>query len=115
MGRIDTIKTGELTDTMYYILLNLVKPSHGYMIMQNVEKMTDGLVSIGPGSLYTTLKKLLDANLIEMASKQEENKKRYVISKEGLKILNDEIERKRVMIIHAEEAMKERNEEDEKK
>lgn len=41
-----------LTEATYYILLSLVKPMHGYGIMQMVEEMTNGEVKLGP-ELYT--------------------------------------------------------------
>ena len=39
-----------LTEATYYILLSLVKPMHGYGIMQMVEEMTNGEVKLGPGT-----------------------------------------------------------------
>ena len=40
-----------LTEPMYYLLLTLVKPLHGYGIMQEVEERTQGRVKIGAGTL----------------------------------------------------------------
>lgn len=108
MARTNTLNTGELTDTMYYILLNLMEPSHGYMIMQNVEELTQGTFVIGAGSLYTTLKKLLDAELIQMIKDQEGNKKTYVITDKGLRMVKDEVDRKKEMVEHAENILRER-------
>ncbi len=110
MARENTLKTGELTDTTFYILLNLMEPSHGYMIMQNVEKLTNGEFVIGPGSLYTTIKKLLDADLIQMIKDQEGNKKTYVITDKGLRMVKNEVNRKKEMVQHAEKILKEREE-----
>ena len=45
-----------LTEATYYILLSLVKPMHGYGIMQMVEEMTNGEVKLGPG-LYTGIRR----------------------------------------------------------
>lgn len=110
MARTNTLNTGELTDTTYYILLNLMEPSHGYMIMQNVEKLTNGEFVIGAGSLYTTLKKLLDAELIKMIKDQEGNKKTYVITEKGIRMIKDEVNRKKEMVQHAEIILNEREE-----
>lgn len=110
MARTKTLSTGELTDTTYYILLNLMQPSHGYMIMQNVEKMTKQSFSIGPGSLYTTLKKLLDAGLIQMIKDQEDNKKTYVITDKGLSMLKEEVKRKKEMVYHADSILNRKEE-----
>ncbi len=38
---------------------------HGYAIMGEVERITDGAVRMGPGTLYGTIKRLLDDGLIE--------------------------------------------------
>jgi DNA-binding PadR family transcriptional regulator len=38
---------------------------HGYAIAQEVERATDGSVLLGPGTLYGSLQRLLDAGLIE--------------------------------------------------
>lgn len=49
-----------LTESTYYILLSLIDPLHGYGIMQKVERISEGTVSIGPGTLYgafTTLER----------------------------------------------------------
>lgn len=108
MARTNTLNTGELTDTMYYILLNLMEPSHGYMIMQNIEELTQGEFVIGAGSLYTTLKKLLDAELIEMIKDQAGYKKTYVITEKGIGMIKDEVNRKKEMVGHAENILKER-------
>ena len=40
-----------LTEAVYYILLSLYTPLHGYGIMQNVQKMTNGRLTIGAGTL----------------------------------------------------------------
>ena len=54
-----------LTDNVYFILISLLTDKHGYLIMQTVEELTDGGFVVGPASLYTNLKKLLKAGLIE--------------------------------------------------
>jgi DNA-binding PadR family transcriptional regulator len=43
-------------------------PIHGYEIMKSVEAMTKGAVSMGPGTLYGTIKRLLDEGLLEPSS-----------------------------------------------
>ena len=53
-----------LTEATYYILLSLVKPMHGYGIMQMVEEMTNGEVKLGPGTLYGNTTKLLKEKLM---------------------------------------------------
>ncbi|WP_406541714.1 PadR family transcriptional regulator [Clostridium ljungdahlii] len=74
MARNNSLEMGELTDAYYYILLSLIKPKHGYLIMKSVEKMSEGKFSIGPASLYTSIKKLLDAKLIKLTEESEQKK-----------------------------------------
>ncbi|WP_347860977.1 PadR family transcriptional regulator [Salimicrobium sp. PL1-032A] len=102
MARKDSLKAGELTDTSFFILLSLTESKHGYLIMQDVEKMTEGAVSIGPASLYTTIKKLVAAELIEPVPSIEGNKKTYLITESGKKLLNEDIIRREQIIRTAE-------------
>lgn len=77
---------------MYYILLSLRDERHGYEIMQYVEWLTDGRVTIGPGTLYSLLSRFEENEYIQMVSKKE-NKKIYLITGIGQEILNREIKR----------------------
>lgn len=102
MARKDSIDIGELTDSAFYILTSVIEEKHGYLIMKTIEKLTDNKVIIGPASLYTTLKKLLAANLVELNTDTDENKKVYKITNKGREMLKKEIERKRQMIKFAQ-------------
>lgn len=101
MPRNNSLKMGELTDAYYYILLSLIKPKHGYLIMKSIERISQGSFSIGPASLYTSIKKLLDGDLIKL-NEGSQQKKVYIITDKGIKLLKKEIERKRKMIKIAE-------------
>jgi len=102
MPRKDSINIGELTDSAFYILSSVVDEKHGYLIMKTIEKFTNNEVTIGPASLYTTLKKLLAADLVELICDTDENKKIYKITNKGREMLIKEIERKKQMIKFAE-------------
>ncbi|ADK16523.1 MULTISPECIES: PadR family transcriptional regulator [Clostridium] len=102
MARNNSLEMGELTDAYYYILLSLIKPKHGYLIMKSVEKMSEGKFSIGPASLYTSIKKLLDAKLIKL-TEESEQKKVYIATDKGIQFLKNEVKRKRKMVQIAEE------------
>lgn len=102
MARKDSIEIGELTDSAFYILSSVVEEKHGYLIMKTIEKFTNNEVTIGPASLYTTLKKLLGADLVELSCGTDENKKIYKITNKGREMLIKEIERKKQMIKFAE-------------
>ncbi len=81
-----------LTEATYYILLSLVKPMHGYGIMQMVEEMTNGEVKLGPGTLYGNTTKLLKEKLIiEVAS--TDRKKCYELTPLGKEVLELEYNR----------------------
>ncbi len=81
-----------LTEPMYYILLILNSPNHGYGIMQTVEEMTEGHVKIGAGTLYTLLSRFEKEGIIE-ALPEEDRKKNYVITKRGKELLEEEFQR----------------------
>ncbi len=70
--------------------------------MKTIENLTNNEVTIGPASLYTTLKKLLSADLVELSSDIDENKKVYKITNKGREMLIKEVERKKQMIKFAE-------------
>jgi DNA-binding PadR family transcriptional regulator len=83
-----------LTEAVFYILLSLQKPLHGYGIIQNVEELSKGRVKIAAGTLYGALNSLVDKGWIDdLPEKPESRKKEYVITKNGLSILKEELAR----------------------
>ena len=56
--------TGALTEAVFYILLSLLEPMHGYGIMQNVNALSRGRVTLGAGTLYGALGTLLEKGWI---------------------------------------------------
>lgn len=102
MSRKDSIDAERLTDTTFYILSSLIEEKHGYLIMKNIEELTQGNVTIGPASLYTTLKKLLKAELIKLKLDEDRNRKKYILTKKGMEMLLKEVKRKKDMIKFAE-------------
>ena len=60
-----------LTPAVFHILLALADGErHGYGIMQAVAAETDNQFTMGPGTLYGTIKRMLDAGLIEEAGER---------------------------------------------
>ena len=51
---------GALTEAVYYILISLYTPLHGYGVIQNVEKLSGGRVRLGAGTLYGALNSMVD-------------------------------------------------------
>ena len=70
MAEKDIIKYLPLSEATYYILLALVEPLHGYGIMQKVEGLSEGTVSIGPGTMYGAFTTLEKQGLITMVKAQ---------------------------------------------
>lgn len=78
-----------LTEPMYYILLNLVKPMHGYGIMKNIKEMTKGRVKVGAGTLYSLLSRFEKEDIVIRVS-TEDKKKIYELTDKGRDILRQE-------------------------
>ena len=102
MPRHDSISLGELNDSQFYILAALTVPRHGYAVMQLLMEVPNQMVHIGPATLYTTLHKLVDAGLLERCVSEGVSKV-YVITPEGRRRLENEIQRKRAMVAFAEQ------------
>lgn len=83
---------GPLTEGVYYILLSLYEPRHGYGIMQFAEEMTNGRVRLGAGTIYGAIKSLVEKNWIE-ALDEDGRKKEYLITKVGKSVVEAEISR----------------------
>ncbi len=77
----------QLTDPAYYIVLTLLEPKHGYSIMQEIEDMTDDSFTIGPATLYTLLKKLLQEEIIELVNNENPRRKVYQTTRNGQELL----------------------------
>src|SRR3990172_318105 len=57
--------TPPLSRTAVHVLLALgPEERHGYAIMAEVARITDGAIRLGPGAIYTTIRRLLDDGLI---------------------------------------------------
>jgi DNA-binding PadR family transcriptional regulator len=85
-----------LSESTYYILLTLVEPLHGYGVMQKVEAISQGVVKIGPGTLYGAFSTLESEKLIKKVG-EEERRKIYVLTEKGRRVLHAQIERLEVM------------------
>lgn len=86
-----------LTHTTYYILMVLKEPLHGYGIMKEVERISEGSVKLGPGTLYGVLKKLEKLQLICQVD-QQDTKKTYQLTGVGGELLIAEYERLRKLV-----------------
>ena len=83
-----------LTEAVYYILLSLVEPKHGYGIMQNVETLSGGRVKLAAGTLYGAISTLLEKGWITALPEEKNSRKRdYVITNVGREMLAAEMAR----------------------
>lgn len=83
-----------LTEGVYYILLSLFEPMHGYGIMQNVKELSHDRVTLGAGTLYGAINTLLEKNWIRSVDGDKDSrKKEYVITSLGKQAVDGEIER----------------------
>ena len=90
--------TPALTQAMHHILLALLEGErHGYAIMQAVDALTAGATRLGPGTLYTSIRKLLDAGLIEESGERpdtdDERRRYYGLSGAGREAVRAETDR----------------------
>ena len=104
---VTTPSTQPLTPAVFHILLALSSGErHGYGIMKQVEDDSQGHVSMGPGTLYGSLKRMLDAGLVKESDKRvdpemdDERRIYYQITGVGAKALEAELERyKRIVTV----------------
>ncbi len=83
-----------LTEAVFYILLSLQKPLHGYGIIQNVGELSNGRVKLAAGTLYGALNSLVEKGWIDaLPENPESRKKEYVITAAGLTVLREELAR----------------------
>lgn len=93
-------KLDPLPTVAFHILLALADEDlHGYAIMRRVEEQTGGRMRLGPGTLYGSLKTLLETGLIEELDERPdagggmERRRYYHLSFAGRKLARSESER----------------------
>ncbi|MFA6831363.1 MAG: helix-turn-helix transcriptional regulator [Bacteroidaceae bacterium] len=83
-----------LTEAVFYTLLALHKPLHGYGIMQETEQMSNGRLKLSAGTLYGALSSLLEKGWIaELPIEKGSRKKEYEVTKLGKEIASLELQR----------------------
>ena len=85
-------KDNPLTEAFFYILLSLRHPNHGYGVIQEVEDLTTGRVSLGAGTLYGALQTMQKRGWIRVVSQETESrkKKEYIITEAGKEVFETE-------------------------
>ena len=83
-----------LTEQMYYILLCLQRECCGVDVMDQVSRMTEGRVVIGPGTLYSLLESFQQEGFIQ-ETRVEGRRRSYQITVKGRLRLEEEVQRLR--------------------
>jgi DNA-binding PadR family transcriptional regulator len=95
-----------LTPAVFYILFALAEgEKHGYAIMKEVETVSDGQFTMGPGTLYTTIQRLLQVGLIEETSTSSDSGRRrryYRLSRSGRQVFEAELKRMESLVRSAQ-------------
>ena len=96
-----------LTEAVYFILLTLTTPLHGYGIMQKTEQLSAGRVRLAAGTLYGALNTLCEKGWIkELPVQAGSRKKEYVITETGREVLKQELARLRQLVAAGVELLK---------
>jgi DNA-binding PadR family transcriptional regulator len=96
----DVLSHLPLTSRAFHILLAFADGDrHGYAVKQQVEELTDGVIRLGPGTLYESIQRLEKAGLIEEsphrpdASEDHSQRRYYRLTGIGRRVLEAEVER----------------------
>jgi DNA-binding PadR family transcriptional regulator len=84
----------QLPQVAFSILLALsLKERHGYEIIKQVTNDSNGKINLSPGALYTSIKQLLEHELITELSRKDDSRRRYYqLSAKGKAVLGKELE-----------------------
>lgn len=94
-----------LPSSSFHVLLVLAEDEkHGYAIMREVERISEGAVRMGPGTLYGTIKRLLEMGLVEESGERpdpeldDERRRYYRVTGLGERVVTAEVRRLASMI-----------------
>ena len=102
-----TGRTIPLTPAVFYILFALSGgDKHGYAIMQETVRLSEGDFRMGPATLYTNIQRLLASGLIKEApaggpGEQDARRRCYRLTRQGTVALEQELERMRKVLRRA--------------
>lgn len=88
---------GPMTEAMYYVLLALMNPNHGYQLMNAISQVSNGRMQMGPGTLYGVLTRLQKDGFIVIVQ-DDGRRKVYAITETGKTALKDEYNRLIAMV-----------------
>ncbi|WP_167955693.1 PadR family transcriptional regulator [Anaerosporobacter faecicola] len=100
MGNTESVA---LTEAVYYILLTLYKPMHGYGIMQTIEELSAGRVRLAAGTLYGAINTLVEKQWIQsLPGESSSRKKEYIITENGKYVVEQELKRLHELVKNGE-------------
>ena len=96
-----------LTEAVYYILLVLHNPLHGYGIMQETHRMSNGRLKLSAGTLYGAISAMLEKGWIKSLQGEEDSrKKEYEITSLGKDVVKSELNRLEELVKNGKEIIK---------
>jgi DNA-binding PadR family transcriptional regulator len=95
-----------LSPATLHILLSLAEEArHGYGIMQEVARQSEGQYKLGPGTLYDNLQKMMNQGMVEEAPSPSDNddprRRYYRLTRFGRAVLTAEVTRLEGVVRHA--------------
>lgn len=106
----DTDKLLPLSTAFFHILVALAdRDRHGYSIMQDVAARTSGKIQLSPGTLYSSIRRMLEQGLIEELSESpdpestDERRRYYRITRFGRRVAAAEVARLHTLLSQARE------------
>jgi len=97
-----------LSTAVFHILVALAdRDRHGYAIMQDVAARTDGTVQLSAGTLYSSIRRLLEQGLIEELSESpdrsstDERRRYYRLTRFGRRVATAEVARLNALVKQA--------------
>ena len=98
----DPLRFLPLTAQQFHILLALVdQPCHGYGILLDVERRTEGQLRLGTGTLYTALARLVELGLVAETDREDARRRYYRLTSLGRAVLRAETARLETLVQHA--------------
>lgn len=91
--------------TLHILLCLAAEPRHGYGIMQEVARQSNGQYKLGPGTLYDNLQKLMAQGLVEEAKisppGDDPRRRYYELTSLGRRVLAADVERLKSVVHEA--------------
>src|ERR1700744_4943035 len=96
----DLLESLPLSPASFFVLFALAEEEkHGYRIMQDIRELSEGTFTVGPATLYTTIKKLTEQRLIcETLAAADDRRRTYALTSTGKRLLGAEFHRQQALL-----------------